>query len=66
MVVDMVRIMNTRASFCNELPNALIVGIGYPNGETLTEKHAYIPNNTHCAGRGSCVSSRFGRGFTLR
>ena len=38
MVVDMVRIMNFRVPFCNELPDAIIVGIGYPNGETLAEK----------------------------
>ena len=30
MVVDMVRFMNIRVEFCNELPDALIVGIGYP------------------------------------
>ena len=42
MVVDMVRIMNTRASFCNELPDAIIVGIGYPNGETLEEKLSQV------------------------
>ncbi len=28
MVVDMVRFMNIRVDFCNELPDALIVGIG--------------------------------------
>ena len=42
MVVDMVRSMNTRVTFCNELPDAIIVGIGYPNGETLTEKHSQV------------------------
>jgi uncharacterized protein len=30
LVVDMVRAMNIRVEFCNELPDALIVGIGYP------------------------------------
>lgn len=28
MVVDIVRIMNIRVPFCNELPDASIVGIG--------------------------------------
>jgi predicted alpha/beta superfamily hydrolase len=28
MVVDMVRFMNIRVEFCNELPDALIVGVG--------------------------------------
>ncbi len=42
LVVEMVRTMNTRVSFCNELPDAIIVGIGYPNGETLAEKHAQV------------------------
>lgn len=42
MVVDMVRIMNTRTSFCNELPDAIIVGIGYPNGETFEEKYHQV------------------------
>ncbi len=40
MVVDMVRIMNFRVSFCDELPDAIVVGIGYPNGKTLIEKQA--------------------------
>jgi len=30
LVVDMVRAMNIRVEFCNELPDAFIVGIGYP------------------------------------
>jgi predicted alpha/beta superfamily hydrolase len=38
MVVDMVRIMNVRILSCNELPDAIIVGIGYPNGATLAEQ----------------------------
>lgn len=42
MVVDMVRIMNTRAPFCNELPDAIIVSVGYPNGETLEEKYRQV------------------------
>lgn len=29
LVVDMVRAMNIRVDFCNELPDAFIVGIGY-------------------------------------
>ena len=37
MVVDMVRFMNIRVEFCNELPDALIVGVGYPVTGTLTE-----------------------------
>jgi predicted alpha/beta superfamily hydrolase len=37
MVVDMVRFMNIRVEFCNELPDALIVGIGYPVTGTLTD-----------------------------
>lgn len=30
LVVDMVRAMNIRVEFCNELPDSFIVGIGYP------------------------------------
>ena len=30
LVVDMVRAINIRVAFCNELPDAFIVGIGYP------------------------------------
>jgi hypothetical protein len=37
MVVDMVRFMNIRVEFCNELPDVLIVGVGYPVAGTLTE-----------------------------
>jgi len=37
LVVDMVRAMNIRVDFCNELPNAFIVGIGYPVSGSLTE-----------------------------
>lgn len=37
MVVDMVRAMNIRVPFCNELPDALIVGIGYPVQGSLTD-----------------------------
>ena len=38
MVVDMVRFMNIRVDLCNELPDALIVGIGYPVTGTLAER----------------------------
>ncbi len=38
MVVDMVRAMNIRVPFCNELPDAFIVGIGYPVTGSLTER----------------------------
>ena len=37
MVVDMVRFMNIRVNICNELPDAIIVGIGYPVWGTLTK-----------------------------
>ncbi|MBK8022010.1 MAG: alpha/beta hydrolase [Chloroflexi bacterium] len=30
LVTELVRMMNTRVPFCDELPDALIVGIGYP------------------------------------
>src|SRR5687767_14956026 len=39
MVVDMVRFMNIRVDICNELPGAMVVGIGYPVTGTLTEMH---------------------------
>ena len=42
MVVDMVRAMNIRLSFCNELPDAIIVGIGYPTSGSLAESHAQV------------------------
>jgi hypothetical protein len=42
MVVDMVRVMNVRVPFCNELPDAIIVGIGYPASGSLVESHAQI------------------------
>lgn len=42
MVVEMVRAMNIRVSFCNELPDAIIVGIGYPANGSLAESHAQI------------------------
>ena len=38
LVVDMVRAMNIRVDFCNELPDAFIVGIGYPVDGTLEER----------------------------
>jgi uncharacterized protein len=37
MVVDMVRFMNIRVDFCDELPDALIVGIGYQVTGTLRD-----------------------------
>ena len=37
LVVDMVRAMNIRVDFCNELPDAFVVGIGYPVNGTLEE-----------------------------
>jgi predicted alpha/beta superfamily hydrolase len=37
MVVDMVRFMNIRVEFCDELPDALIVGIGYEVTGTLRD-----------------------------
>jgi hypothetical protein len=37
LVVDMVRAMNIRVTFCNELPDAFIVGIGYPVTGSLAE-----------------------------
>lgn len=37
LVVDMVRFMNIRVRFCDELPDALVVGIGYPVAGPLTE-----------------------------
>lgn len=42
MVVEMVRAMNVRVSFCNELPDAIIVGIGYPASGSLAETHAQV------------------------
>ncbi len=38
MVVDMVRAMNIRVDLCNELPDAFIVGIGYPVEGSLLER----------------------------
>ena len=37
LVVDMVRAMNIRVDFCNELPDAFVVGIGYPVDGSLSE-----------------------------
>jgi predicted alpha/beta superfamily hydrolase len=37
LVVDMVRAMNIRVDFCNELPDALVVGIGYPVDGSLAQ-----------------------------
>jgi uncharacterized protein len=42
LVVDMVRAMNIRVPFCNELPDALIVGIGYPTNGSLAARHAQV------------------------
>ncbi len=38
MVTEMVRAMNIRVPFCNELPDAFIVGIGYPVSGSLLEQ----------------------------
>jgi predicted alpha/beta superfamily hydrolase len=37
LVVDMVRAMNIRVDFCNELPDAFVVGVGYPVDGSLSE-----------------------------
>lgn len=37
LVVDMVRYMNIKVPVCNELPDALVVGIGYPVEGTLRQ-----------------------------
>jgi uncharacterized protein len=42
LVVDMVRAMNIRVPFCNELPDAIIVGLGYPANDSLAESHAQV------------------------
>lgn len=42
MVTDMIRAMNVRVPFCNELPDAVIVGIGYPAGGSLAASHAQV------------------------
>lgn len=42
MVVEMVRAMSIRVPFCNELPDAIIVGIGYPVNGALAESHAQV------------------------
>jgi hypothetical protein len=42
MVTDMVRAMNVRVPFCNELPDAIIVGIGYPANGSLAATHAQV------------------------
>ncbi|MFN3334903.1 MAG: alpha/beta hydrolase [Caldilinea sp.] len=42
MVTDMVRAMNVRVPFCNELPDAVIVGIGYPADGSLAAAHAQV------------------------
>jgi len=42
MVVEMVRTMNIRVPFCNELPDAIIVGISYPASGTLAEIYSLV------------------------
>lgn len=42
MAVEMARAMNVRVPFCNELPDAIIVGIGYPVNGTLAQSHAQV------------------------
>jgi hypothetical protein len=42
LVVEMVRAMNIRVLFCNELPDAIIVGVGYPTNGSLAESHAQV------------------------
>jgi hypothetical protein len=37
LVVDMVRAMNIRVDFCSELPDAFIVGVGYPVNGSIAE-----------------------------
>ena len=37
LVVDMVRAMNIRVDFCNELSDAFIVGVGYPVNGSIAE-----------------------------
>jgi len=37
LVVDMVRAMNIRVEICDELPDAFVVGIGYPVEGSLAE-----------------------------
>ena len=38
LVVDMVRFMNIRIGFCDELPDAVVVGVGYPVVGTQLER----------------------------
>lgn len=45
MVVEMVRMMNIRVPYCNELPNAIIVGIGYPTYGSLEESFAQVTHH---------------------
>lgn len=42
MVVDMVRTLNIRVPFCNEFPDAIIVGIGYPTQGSLAEIYGQV------------------------
>jgi hypothetical protein len=58
MVADTVRYMNTNVPVCNELPDALVVGIGYPVEGTLRQRlHQVIhrgvrlrPSRDRCRG----------------
>lgn len=42
MVTEMVRAMNIRVPFCDELPDAIIVGIGYLASGSLAATHAQV------------------------
>lgn len=42
MVVEMVRTLTIRVPFCDEFPDAIIVGIGYPAHGSPTESHAQV------------------------
>lgn len=40
MVVEMARTLAIRVPFCNEFPDAIIVGVGYPSHGSVTEAYA--------------------------
>lgn len=42
LATEMVRMMNLRVPFCNELPDALIVGIGYPLDGSVAEVYNQV------------------------
>ncbi len=42
MVVEMARTLAIRVPFCNEFPDALIVGVGYPSHGSVTEAYAQV------------------------